>query len=148
CHDVVTRLTSSWTREAIAADGAVNQARVFGAKSGWIDATALQGGERRLIAEEDISFRQQTLQDVYTCGMIIIEGDGSFVAIGGQEICRLGADKRRAPGARLVSHPGAFHLDDVRPKIAEHHGAVGARERFRQFDDLDSVEEHVHERKL
>ncbi len=101
-----------------------------------------------MIAEEDISFRQQTLQDVYTCGMIIIEGDGSFVAIGGQEICRFGADKRRAPGARLVSHPRAFHLDDLRPKIAKHHGAVRAGERFRQFDDLDSVEEHGRGREL
>ena len=121
---------------------------MLGAKRDGIDAAPLQRSKGRLVAYKNIGLRQQTMKHFGAGGIVIVQGDRPFVAIGRQEIRRLCANKRRAPGSRLISHAWPLHLDYLRAKIAQHHGAVRAGKGFCEFDDLNPLEESGHESEL
>jgi hypothetical protein len=44
----------------------------------------------------------------------------------------------------LITDPGSLHLYDIGSEITEHHGAVGSREGFGEFNDPDTVKEGGH----
>src|SRR5215472_15675208 len=93
---------------AISTDRAVNQTRMLRSKRRWIDTAFLQGGKGRLVTNKYVSFREQPVQDLHTSRAVVVESDGTLVAIRGQKVGRLGADKRRPPGSRLVANAGPF----------------------------------------
>jgi len=103
---------------------------MLGAQGGRIDPAARERSKLGLIAEEHIGFGEKALEDSGARRMIEVEREGTFVAIGRQEIGGLRADEGWSPAARLIADAGTLDLDDVGPKIAEKHGAVRARESF------------------
>ena len=76
--------------------------------------------------------------------MIVIKSDRALIAIGGEIVGGLGADKRGTPTARLIAARVALHLDDVGAEISEEHGAVGTGERFGDFYNANAIENHAH----
>ena len=69
--------------------------------------------------------------------MVVIQSDGSLVAIGGEKIGRLCAHKRGAPAPRLVATASALDFDHVGAEIPKQHRAIGAGQGFREFNDSD-----------
>ena len=132
------------TAKAVTRNAAMDEARILGATGVGIDAAALQGFPGRLIAQEDIGGGQEAMENFGAAGVIVIESDGTFVAIGGAEVDGLRGNEGRALGARLVAHLGAFDVDDIGGEIAKQHGGVRSGEGFRQFDNANSREDRGH----
>ena len=76
--------------------------------------------------------------------VIVIECDGTLVAVGGKEICGDIAQKWRTPAARLIANAGPLHFDDVSAEIAQKHSAVRTGQRFGHFHYTDAIENVGH----
>jgi hypothetical protein len=111
-----------------------------------IECALLQRSQRRLVGDEHVRRREQSLEDLGVAAIIVIQGDGPLVAIGGQEIGGLAADERRTPAAGLVSSARALDLDDVGAEIAKEHGAVGPGKGLGKFNDANGIEYGFHGR--
>lgn len=79
-------------------------------------------------------------------GLGNVAGDGAFVAVGAQVISRLMRvsalvvlQKRRAPGAGVVTGAGALNLDDVGAQIGQGLGAPGAGEDAGKVENANAV---------
>ena len=84
------------------------------------------------------------MQSFRAARMVVVERNRSFVAIGCEILGGFVAHKWRTPLAGLVAGSWPLHLDDVRAKITEQHGAVWPGKRLRHFDDTNRIENGFH----
>jgi hypothetical protein len=100
------------------------------------------------VLDEHVGVDDESAQHLGTVVGLEVEGHRLLVAVAGEEVRRhrlvVGPDERRAPPAGLVSAVGVLHLDDPRPHVGEHHGAVGSGEGPGEVDDDDVVEWSAH----
>ncbi len=90
------------------------------------------------IVDEDVGIRNQPLQHRAAARAIEIDDDRLLVAV---EACIIGGEPvaQRALFADRVAL-GGFHLDHLRPHVAQHHGAERAGKNPRQINDANAFE--------
>src|SRR5437773_638516 len=83
-------------------------------------------------------------QVISAARVIVVESNRSFVAIRREIVSGFAAHKRRTPSSRLVAGSRSLHLDHLRAKISEQHGAIRSGERLRHFHDANRIENCFH----
>src|ERR1700730_19182559 len=72
--------------------------------------------------------------------LVVIERDGTLVAIGRQKIRRHFTHKWRAPPTSLIANPRTLHFNYISAQIAKQHGAVRAGECLGHFYSADTIQ--------
>ena len=126
-HRVVPGFVAARTGLAIAGDRGVDQAGTAAVHGVPAETGPLERAGPEVL-HQHVGLLDQLLEHRAPRGRLVVERDAFLVAVDAQEVRALGTDKRRAPVARVVALAGLFNLDDARAEIAQHHGAVRARE--------------------
>jgi hypothetical protein len=95
----------------------MNQPRIFGAQSFWIDPALLQGSQRGLVGDENVRSREQSLQNFRSSRLVVVQRDRPLVAIRREVIGGFGADKGRTPAPRLIARLGPLYLNDIGAEV-------------------------------
>src|SRR6202041_2437914 len=106
----------------------------------YIESAALHRSQVALVDEKHICSSQQAMQYLCAQRLIVVERKRTLIAIGGQEVSRFAAHKRRTPATRLISGLPALDLNDIGAKVSQHHGAVGTSQRLCEFNHVDAFE--------
>ena len=101
--------------------------------------THLFQGARHEILDQHIGFAQQAPEKVFPLIRAQIEGQAALVAVEDHRVEALAFDEGTERAAVLAA-ARRFHLDDVRPHVAQQHGAVRARYEARQVHDADAIQ--------
>ena len=91
-------------------------------------------GPRPVVLHQHVGMLEQSVQHGAVRLSLEIEGDALLAPVERHEIGGLAVDKR-AVGARVVSRPRRFDLDDASAQIGKYEGAVGAGEHPAEIDD-------------
>jgi hypothetical protein len=76
-----------------------------------------------------------------------VEGGAALVAVDGQVVGAVVAEKRRAPGSGLVAAVGMLDLDHVGSEVAQQHGRERTGQHPRQVGDQQPLQGTTHRRK-
>ena len=101
-------------------------------------AEALHGAGP-VIFHQHVGLGQEALEEGAVGLVLEIQGDAFLATVERAEIGRFAREKRPVP-TRIVAIAGALHLDDARPQIGQHHGAVGSGQNTRQIQNRHTGE--------
>ncbi len=138
-ENVVSGQPGLRTGPSVAADRAIDQARICRADFLVIKAAFQERFASRLIVDEHIRVRDEVAHDPNATRVIEIQRERSFVPICGEKVGGLGTRERWPPSTRLIPCSRPFDLDDVGAQIAKQHGAVGPGQGFGPFDNTHTV---------
>ena len=86
------------------------------------EAEPLEGAEAHVL-DQDVGAGGEFADECLSVGMLEVDDDAFFVAVGGEIVGGDSVDLRRFPAAGVVSLARAFDLPDFGAQVAECHGA-------------------------
>ena len=100
---------------------------------------------RKFVRNTSASFTSRCMKARPTFGADI-EGNAALVAVDGQIVATLIADKWRRPLPRIITDAGLLNLGDIGAQIAQNHRRVRTSQRLRLIHYLDSAERRTFAR--
>src|SRR5581483_1274548 len=78
------------------------------------------------VLDDDVASGNESVEDRTSFRRLEVERDAFLVAVDAEKVRALFADKRRAPGSRVVAAAGLLDFQNARAHVAEQRRAVRA----------------------